>query len=95
MYNWTDETRLVWYAISGRTVWWHEKCTNKDTELPIYHEPYWVETKEQGGCPNCGLKLEDEDIFSGKAIKDWQSNLFWYKNILNGPCYSKEKINPL
>ena len=28
MYNWTEETRKVWYAISGRTVWWHERCTD-------------------------------------------------------------------
>ena len=91
MYKWADETRLVWYAISGRTVWWHERCTDTGAEFPIYREPYWVETMENSGCPNCDLRLEDEDLFSGKAIKDWQSHLFRFNNILNGPRYSKEQ----
>ena len=31
----------------------------------------------------------DEDLV--KAIKDWQSHLFRFNNILNGPRYSKEQ----
>ena len=40
MYNWTEETRKVWYAISGRTVWWQERSTDTGANLTIYREPY-------------------------------------------------------
>ncbi len=66
--KWTLHKRRMWYKLTGIPVWLHTHCINKETELPIFKDKFWVEGWK---CKNCHMSITEQDHKNGKILGEY------------------------